>query len=92
VIRASGKLQLMLQLKYDDVILLSTKLVLSRLNPRHTLCKILTLLFMFLIIFAQKIFKVVYARTAGLNEVSRCDKCTVYMTANYDGDLMILSR
>jgi hypothetical protein len=46
---------------------------------------------MFLVIFAQKIFKVVYAR-AGLDEVSRCDKCTVYMTANYDGDLMILSR
>jgi hypothetical protein len=27
----------MLQLRYDDIILLSTKLFLNRLSPRHTL-------------------------------------------------------
>jgi hypothetical protein len=31
-----SKLLVSLQLKYDDVILLSTKLMLSRLSPRHT--------------------------------------------------------
>jgi hypothetical protein len=34
---ASGELQHELQLRYNDVSLLSTKLVLSRLSPRHTL-------------------------------------------------------
>jgi hypothetical protein len=39
VIRTNDELQLMLQLKYDNIILLSTKLVLSRLSHRHTLKK-----------------------------------------------------
>jgi hypothetical protein len=35
VIRANSELQHELQLKYDDIILLSHKLLLSRLSPRH---------------------------------------------------------
>jgi hypothetical protein len=37
IIRASGELQLILQQKYANVILLSTKLMLSRLSATHTL-------------------------------------------------------
>jgi hypothetical protein len=37
VIRVNSKLQHELQLRYDDVILLNTKLILGRLSPRHTL-------------------------------------------------------
>jgi hypothetical protein len=37
VIRANSELQYELQLRYDDVILLSHKLLLSKLSPRHTL-------------------------------------------------------
>jgi hypothetical protein len=36
VIRANSELQHELQLRYDDVILRSHKLLLSRLSPRHT--------------------------------------------------------
>jgi hypothetical protein len=36
VIRANSELQRKLQLRYDNVILLSHKLILSRLSPRHT--------------------------------------------------------
>jgi hypothetical protein len=36
MIRANSELQYELQLRYDDVILLSRKLLLSRLSPRHT--------------------------------------------------------
>jgi hypothetical protein len=36
MIRTNSELQHKLQLRCDDVILLSTKLVLSRLSPRHT--------------------------------------------------------
>jgi hypothetical protein len=36
MICANSELQHGLQLRYDDVILLSHKLMLSRLSPRHT--------------------------------------------------------
>jgi hypothetical protein len=37
VIPANSELQHELQLRYDDIILLSHKRLLSRLSPRHTL-------------------------------------------------------
>jgi hypothetical protein len=37
MIRANSELQHELQLRYDEVILLSHKLLLSRLSPRQTL-------------------------------------------------------
>jgi hypothetical protein len=39
VIRANSELQYELQLRYNNVILLSHKLLLSRLSPKHTLKK-----------------------------------------------------
>jgi hypothetical protein len=36
VIRANSELQYELQLRYDNIIVLSLKLLLNRLSPRHT--------------------------------------------------------